>query len=1664
MALNLKNLADELKKKLQTGASNVGRMAINSLPSSQGFNAGRQAVTPQIRQSVQSGINFGMNQLNRGAPLMGPLMNIGLKGATPIKTGIKPLDYMNDRSSAYINNTYVASAKDIPQAFNQIRQGGTQNIMGKNVSNRLVGTGRLALDVLGVTPDPSDVAFGGYNYLKGAMANKQNGVTGFNAFDNVMKSVSMENPVGLGNAVTKNPTLQSVLNIAELPLILGATFGKAKFDAKQMKKALPEIRNVRNLLGNMEDIPELTMAQQRAVEETVKKVAGLKYTKELGRLATASPREYFNFVRGLFDDAEYSALNPQVTVGLSTKARQSNVANAGLYDATQIKQTLSRYGNKLDPKQADKLSNVVYSLRNLGGDVSSVLNPREKAIIDEVYKTLNNSGIDVSTVGINKSIKPVTQNSFGEGIKVPGSIESQGFPQSSKIGSTGSPYDEVLRKNPPSASNLDPHTQSIAQKEAQNAFINDFNISKSTKFDFKPGETVTDLSGRKFIVKSGYIDNGIPKYDVYTPGKKNSNAYQFNIRASELKPNVAQQPVTDAVNPLIQEAKKYGSAEEFVIERTKPEIKNIYNDVLSAYKKEMPTISEEILNKNTTRLLQNLSGDNKALANFLHDGNKVSRAIVEDLTGMKWGKDINQTKIREGNGSLLNTILEKRGINKSQLTDIYNQSKGVTKGVESMPVKKVGEVTTENKVLNTQLPEQIKSVASQVPLTDSVPQYKRGVIADSERKIDEIIGFNEGMASNRGEIEKMRQDLISYVKRDADPKTVKELNKLQEIIEGQRFARQEEAFVKQELQSNKISQLQAQRQIEKINNSFDKKFSKSIDSLKLDKKYFQIYRDEIGKSFGVENVATEKSLLKTSAEQAKLKEKAFIEQNKQANKAMYGDYGVKPMSKSIDDLAKTMKSSTNQGILDNADNWKDKPKIFLTRETMERNITDMMGKDAPVVKEKLIQPIFKAEAERTRFLNKERSDIAGLGIKARSKESEFVQLLGEGKVTREQLPLQSANKIIKAESVLRQKYDTYLTQLNTVLTRNGYDPIPKRKDYFHHFEDLNGAFEQIGVALKANDLPTDINGLSADFKPGKTFFNASLQRKGDKTSIDAITGIDKYLNGASNQIYHTDNIQNLRAFETAIREKYVGTDHLTNFVADLGEYTNKLAGKKSMVDRAAESIVGRRIYAGANALKSQVGANMVGGNISSALTNFIPVTQTLATTDKPSVVQAMMGIIKNVGVDDGFVNKSNFLTSRVGSDSLAMTNWQKVGSKANWLFKVVDSFTSQLAVRSKYLEGIKKGLSEGQAMRNADDWGRKVMAGRSAGEVPTLFNAKTLGFFTQFQLEVNNQMSFMAKDIPNNFSKAGAASALGQLFLYSYLFNNLYEKAIGRRPAFDPIGVAQQTYEDYTSPNMKKGQATKNLLGNVSDQLPFASTLTGGRIPLGAAIPDVPGLIKGETTLGKELVKPLTYLLPPTGGGQIKKFIDGTRAYNKGASTTDSGNVRYPIPQTTANRIKTSLFGQYSTPEARKYFREGTSMLGSKQSEAFMDSNNKQDYYQSIIEQRGIDKAIDSAKLDVEKSHEDVTVGGRLIYWDSKTGAVRTKLVTPLAKKTTTKTTKIARAKKVKGPKKPKKITIKYTAYKPQKITIKKSGAKVSPTIKFKKPKKLKLNRKYSIK
>lgn len=654
----------------------------------------------------------------------------------------------------------------------------------------------------------------------------------------------------------------------------------------------------------------------------------------------------------------------------------------------------------------------------------------------------------------------------------------------------------------------------------------------------------------------------------------------------------------------------------------------------------------------------------------------------------------------------------------------------------------------------------------------------------------------------------------------------------------------------------------------------------------------------------------------------------------------------------------------------------------------------------------------------------------------------------------EQSPGLDQEKVKNAVNEFRKIYDELFTQMNEVRVANGYEPVNYRKGYFPHFQpgECDGILAHFGKALGISTevvaLPTTINGLTHTFKPGIQWLGNAQERLGFNTVYDAVEGFDKYIEGVSGVIHQTENIQRLRALASQIRyrtsddgirnqvDKVNVNDKLTeeekqaliseiyskgrftlsNFVVELDEYTNLLANKKSKLDRTVEAALGRRFYSFMKRWESRVGANMIAGNLSSALTNFIPLQQAGAQLDKGVLMSGMWNTLRSIKQSDTLLSRSDFITNRRGSDPLVRTWVQKASNVAGKPMELIDSFVSESIVRAAYYQNLKRGLSESEAMHQADIFAAGVMADRSKGAMPTLFESHNPLFkaFTQFQLEVNNQFSEVFKDLPRTFrgkSLFALAGVLLKYFLGAFLFNDLYEWLFGRRPALDPFGILNETVGDFTGyelPNLLDlgigavtgdipsfeteqvgvGEAVKNLGSNVLSELPFASGLTligvetdGGRIPASSAVPDLTALVDAATKTewsaekrwkeaADEFAKPLTYLALPFGGGnQIAKTWKGLEAYFKGGSyTVDSeGNdiLQYPvykdsIEDAVGNALKAGVMGKSSLREAQDWVDSGFDSFSARQTAT----------YQDMLEANVTDRAAYGLLIDLQEAEK----------------------------------------------------------------------------------------------
>ena len=462
--------------------------------------------------------------------------------------------------------------------------------------------------------------------------------------------------------------------------------------------------------------------------------------------------------------------------------------------------------------------------------------------------------------------------------------------------------------------------------------------------------------------------------------------------------------------------------------------------------------------------------------------------------------------------------------------------------------------------------------------------------------------------------------------------------------------------------------------------------------------------------------------------------------------------------------------------------WVDKNMgIRYQRETMERNIRDIAraGKvsdeKANAFINKYFWPVHENESKRKTYLVEKQDRIRALKLDRNVRkgnlvsESYAVQWLGEAEFNRDYLkqhprvekrggmdfsewnaaiqefekqnPNLDLGKVRGAVKVFHEVYDKLFEDMNRVRIENGYEPVNYLQGYFPHFQEneTGGSLLQkfaraAGIEGDVSPLPATINGLTAHFKPGIRYMANIQNRLGYATAYDALQGFDRYIEVASDVIYHTADIQRLRALATQIRwrasdealqkridairmDPFLNPDEandqianltkegryaLSNLVDELDEYTNLLAGKKSRLDRGMEKMLGRRAYNVMKKFESRVGANMVAANVGSALTNFIPITQAWSQVSTADVLRGMWQTLRNYRTADGLDAASTFINNRSGYGRLAETTMDKVSAGAGWLMESIDTFTTGSVVRARYYQNLRRGMSEANALFRAE--------------------------------------------------------------------------------------------------------------------------------------------------------------------------------------------------------------------------------------------------------------------------------------------------------------------------------------------------------------------------
>lgn len=602
----------------------------------------------------------------------------------------------------------------------------------------------------------------------------------------------------------------------------------------------------------------------------------------------------------------------------------------------------------------------------------------------------------------------------------------------------------------------------------------------------------------------------------------------------------------------------------------------------------------------------------------------------------------------------------------------------------------------------------------------------------------------------------------------------------------------------------------------------------------------------------------------------------------------------------------------------------------------------------------------------------------------------------------------------------RNTADSVLKSTNSVLEQNGYDAIPRLDNYITHIQADPNFWEKVGIGIKdinpmGSSISSDINpgstrgGIPEEIV-GKTE-NTGVRRKwnpfaqtrrGSQHEQDFFKAIDSYFEPMLFNKYMTPAAsrtrvveRTFRTFEKAkeIREQeqinelaaFFGVDDAQRMVHNQRiarnnskykkdrrspmitawqEYGNILAGKTNALDRL---VIDKGGLGGAAAMsastKSQgiVGASTIPGSATAAIAQMLSIPQTIGRDSLKSFAKATRQMMlfegKRAGSNDP-MRKSAFMRARyTDASSLRKGIVRKYTDAASKPMELIERATSELSWRSAYNDALSKGLSEKEAISQADIQTKKTLAGRGIGDRPYIMNSKALGAFTQFGLEVNNMRIQYWRDFtPKQKIKFMVAAYAMNAALQAVTGNSQlpdYIKAI-----FDSLADFQNSDDDKKdTPLDNAKQALQRFLGETSKFVPGAPAVAGIFMD-DRTKEQVFGknldMSRYGTPAASRVTDPLVKLwngdwggalasagsLLPT-GTQAKRTISGVTTLSKGYTENSRGNVQNVYDNSSLpTQAQATIFGSKAIPGQADAIDSGRA-LDKTQSEAFRQLYSK---------------------------------------------------------------------------------------------------------------------------
>jgi len=451
------------------------------------------------------------------------------------------------------------------------------------------------------------------------------------------------------------------------------------------------------------------------------------------------------------------------------------------------------------------------------------------------------------------------------------------------------------------------------------------------------------------------------------------------------------------------------------------------------------------------------------------------------------------------------------------------------------------------------------------------------------------------------------------------------------------------------------------------------------------------------------------------------------------------------------------------------------------------------------------------------------------------------------------------------------------------------------------------------------EFDEDIAKLLVDRIPGSVYNPFLQERLGKKGYIEDVwRALDAYVKRATRKFNMDPALNQLKkAAETLDNDSF---KYVESYAKRINMQPTQL---DNYVDNTIKSVVGYKFGQRPTANLSNKARQMIfrgalGLNLGSAIRNITQGVNTYATLGEKYTAKGYLTLFKKLASNDmKELEDNNILSQNIGMDrkyDAVKGFWEKADKGLFFMFDLAEKINRGSAYFGAKQQGLSKGMNEKDAIQYAKSIVSKTQFNYGSVETPVVLQSDIVKLLAQFQTFGIKQTEFIA-DMAKRRDVAGGVRFVLATFAISQVFQKMFGLSTNIWDQFGIVGgMAEGTYNTITQ---KEGPQNQRFQGPPITQIVGATT-------------KVPKAIAGDKYAQEDLKKAVALMIP--GGVQAKKTIEGAAAFNRGASETPKGQVRYTIDKNVGNRLRTATMGQYAASEAEPYFKEKRKPYGDQQS------------------------------------------------------------------------------------------------------------------------------------